>query len=281
MIYKQEQVNLHTHSFYCGHGTGQLCEFVDAACEKGQLKVLGFSEHIPTPFNNYPSRMQYEMLKTYISDVRLLKRQTKDIEILLGGECDWNPDFVQFYKDELLGKEQFAYLLGSIHFMHDPSDGVLRYIGSIKDTSSLLKMYCKSYIEMLESGLFVLGCHPDVFAAGITDWNEDAKAVSKDIIQAAKALNIPLELNGYGFRKPLKETSNGPRYIYPIREFWEMALDEKISICFNTDAHHVAHLHAADNVKPFVEELGIKFVDWSLNENSKINYLPTSTDNSL
>lgn len=265
MIYKQNQVNLHTHSVMCGHGSGELKEFVEFAQEKKQLKVLGFSEHCPTPFKMLPSRMSYDSLPIYIDKVRELKETTKDIKILLGAECDWDKEYLSFYKDELLGKENFDYLIGSIHFMIDPDTEELDFVGRIKNGYKILSKYTKNYIQMLESGIFRCGCHPDVITANMPIWTEDVKQASLDIIQAAKDLDIPLEVNGYGFRKPMLETPNGPRFAYPAKDFWEMAVEQGVKICFNLDAHHVKHLEPDKNVQPFVDELGIKFIDWEFN----------------
>ena len=93
MRYLQNEVNLHTHSFYCRHGEGEISEYVKKAEEKGLLKVLGFSEHAPLPDRilYYGTRMDYSDLDRYDGDVRRADEESR-IKILLGAECDWIKD---------------------------------------------------------------------------------------------------------------------------------------------------------------------------------------------
>ena len=72
MRYLQNEVNLHTHSFYCRHGEGKISEYVKKAEEKVLLKVLGFSEHAPLPDKilYYGTRMDYSDLDRYDRDVK-------------------------------------------------------------------------------------------------------------------------------------------------------------------------------------------------------------------
>ncbi|MBQ4280768.1 MAG: PHP domain-containing protein, partial [Spirochaetales bacterium] len=123
MLYNQSLVNLHTHSFYCKHGTGTIAQFVSQAKEDG-LRVLGFSEHCPLPDREYQkgNRMDYPDLPFYEADVRA-QMNDPDIRVLLGAECDWLPDEESFYRDGLLGERGYDYLCCSIHHMVDPSDG--------------------------------------------------------------------------------------------------------------------------------------------------------------
>ena len=100
MRYLQNEVNLHTHSFYCRHGEGKISEYVKKAEEKGLLKVLGFSEHAPLPDKilYYGTRMDYSDLDRYDRDVKKADEESR-IKILLGAECDWIKDEKGFYRE--------------------------------------------------------------------------------------------------------------------------------------------------------------------------------------
>ena len=79
--------NLHTHSFYCGHGSGMIKEYADRAEEK-DFDILGFSEHIP--FRDgflSKSRMPYGDYASYESDVRK-EKERRPFPVLLGYEVD-------------------------------------------------------------------------------------------------------------------------------------------------------------------------------------------------
>ena len=104
MIYTPDKVNLHTHSFYCRHGSGTIDEYVTYAKSEG-LGLLGFSEHCPLPDREYQkgNRMEFEELPLYEADIRKAQQENPDIRLLIGAECDWLPDEAGFYKDGLLG----------------------------------------------------------------------------------------------------------------------------------------------------------------------------------
>ena len=69
--------NLHTHSFYCGHGSGTIKEYADFAQASG-YEVFGFSEHIPFPDNHFKSsRMDYSRKALYEADVNEEKNRLR------------------------------------------------------------------------------------------------------------------------------------------------------------------------------------------------------------
>ncbi len=268
MLISQSKFNLHTHSFYCKHGNGTIADYVAQAKREG-LKVLGFSEHCPLPDREYQkgNRMDFEDLPFYEADVREAKKD-RDIEIFLGAECDWLEDEFSFYKDELLGERGYDYLCCSVHHMFDPGSGRERFLGFFTDLPvSDVTKYVKWYTEALSSGIFLFGCHPDLFLAGYRRWDKVSQAASKDIIQCAKACNIPLEVNDNGLRKKPIQAQEGIRQPYPVREFWELAKDEGVTIITNSDAHRpidvAAHLR---NSFSFAKEVGITFADLEIED---------------
>ena len=266
MLYSQDKVNLHTHSFYCGHGKGEIADFVKEAKAEGKLSVLGFSEHCPVADNRWQStRMQYDQLPSYIKDVRDARRVEDEqggLRILLGAECDYLPQYHSYFKDELLGAQGFDYLIGAVHFHYDPVTGAYIYPNKIPDYTPFLGEYVKNYTMTIESGLFLFCAHPDLYAHN-TPWSADLKAAAKDIIQCAREHNTILEVNGNGLRKGKTLIGGVMRYKYTIPEFWEMALDAGLRICCNSDAHAPKEL-PIDNCLEFGKNLGIEFVSWNV-----------------
>ena len=256
MKYKQHEVNLHTHTFYCGHAQGTCEEIVQQTIKENKLKVLGISEHAPLKDQDGgKNRMNYCDLQSYTNDVKKVKEETKGLKILLGAECEWLQDQVSFYKEELLDQLGYDYLIMGIHFVYD--DMGRHYIGKFEGMRRFLSQYVKDYTKGLESGLFLFGCHPDLFAPGFPVWDADAKAASWDIIQCAKDLDIPLELNDYGFRK---KPINGRRP-YSVDEFWELAALSGIKICTNSDSHDLNTIYPSHTLE-YAKAKGINFVDW-------------------
>lgn len=224
--------NYHTHTYRCGHATGDIPDYVRAAMEAG-LETLGMSEHTPLPvdFMSF-MRMRMEEMDDYFALIEASRRP--GIRLLKSFECDILPEHFSFYREELLGKRGCDYLIGAQHWHLHRGDWL--YVGHI-DTAAELRGYTKALIQGIESGLFDFIAHPDHFAAGYLEWDSEAQACSRDIIEAARGKGVLLEINGNGFRKrPVKERGR-LRPPYPHRKFWELAAELKASVLCSSDAH--------------------------------------------
>ena len=272
MRFLQNEVNLHTHSYYCRHGEGEIKDYVSVARKKGLLKVLGFSEHAPLPDKKlyYGTRMEYSDLDRYERDVRL-SGEEGGIKVLLGAECDWIKDEVGFYRDELLGERGYSYLLGAVHSMVSPETGLDTYISRIGVSfRSILPGYVKLYTEMLSSGIFLYGCHPDLYMSDYRLWDNNAKAAAKDIAQCAVDCDIPLEMNDCGIRKGIIDTEQGKRYRYTNKEFWLMMKDMGVKIVTGSDAHTPEDVQGYETdgfssaTMKMAFDLGIEFMEWEI-----------------
>ena len=281
MIYTPDKVNLHTHSFYCKHGSGTIADYVQQAKKEG-LKLLGFSEHCPLPDREYQkgNRMDYDDLPFYEKDIKEAQQKEENGEdkenkltILTGAECDWLPEEYSFYKDELLNNRKYDYISCSVHMMIDPITGEEEYLGYFKnmDVPTLLK-YVRTYTDALRSGIFTFGCHPDLFMAGYRRWDADVIAASRDIIQCAIDCDIPLEFNDLGLRKkPIVADDGTVRAPYPVEEFWILARDMGVKAITNSDAHHPKDVAAHKrSTMLWADEIGLKLSSWTLNENNKL-----------
>ncbi len=97
-----QDVNLHTHCYYCRHGSGQVADYIRIAKERG-LKVLGMSDHAPVPDGRWPlSRMTMTELPSYFADV-MQGQQDSELIVLRSMECDYLPEYQGYYHQELLG----------------------------------------------------------------------------------------------------------------------------------------------------------------------------------
>ncbi len=276
-IFSSHETNLHTHTAYCNHAKGSVQEYVVEAKTTGRLSALGFTEHMPVPGDFLKENMRISSLDAYVRDVRECATDTDGLLILLGGECDYFPSLRGYYEDEFLGTYSFDYLTCSIHHYRDDITGELQYVSRSKDFTAYLSRYVSTYIDALTSGLFLFGCHPDLFLAPIRDWNAELKAASIDIIQCAIALDIPLEVNGSGLRKPLIETTQGPRHPYATEEFFLLAADLGAKICCNSDAHSPSLVYGretdgfANECIAFSEKNHIRYVDWQIDGQGRIS----------
>lgn len=227
--------NYHTHTYRCKHATQDVMSYCQSALDNG-LQVLGISDHTALPDNRWPHiRMDIEELPGYCAAVDEAQKSYPDLIILKGAECEYAPEYDAFFRDTLLGELKFDYLIGAAHFF--PMDG--EWIGSYGGVNSKreLQAYAKYFIESMETGLFAFMAHPDLFGNSYHSWDNDAIDASRDIFTAAAELKIPLEINGYGLRKPKIDTVEGQRRMYPWIQFWELAAEYEIEFIVNSDAH--------------------------------------------
>ena len=226
--------NYHTHTSLCHHAEGKALDYAREAQLQG-IHILGMSDHSPLPDSKWPGvRMTFAELAEYEQQIQEARREVKDVTILKGLECEWDPSYRNFYIEELLEARNFDYLIGAEHWF--PFHGEWNELSDIR-TASHLKAYADLLIQTMQSGVFDFIAHPDAFGSGYDKWDKNTHSCSLDILTAAAELHIPLEINGFGFRKQDKLTSIGPRNKYPLPEFWELAAEFSIQAICNSDAH--------------------------------------------
>lgn len=253
--------NYHTHTDLCHHADGSALDYAKAA-EAAGCQALGFSDHCPYPHdqkdNWHYCRMdetELSVYKKYVEDAA----KSVNFPVFLGFECEWDPDYRNWYEDKLIGDFGAQYLVFGPHWLTEGNEHI--YIKNV-DSDELLNKYINQTIEGMKSGLYKFVAHPDLFMAGRGDWDPQAEQCSKALLNAAKDLNLPVEINGYGIIKAPVITANVTRYQYPVKEFWQLAKEIGNTIICNSDAHSPAHV-IENNLKArkFAEELGISVAD--------------------
>ncbi len=224
--------NYHTHTYRCKHAVGDVEDYIKVADVLG-MKEIGISDHTPLP-DDWVSeiRMGMNELDDYTRSIDVAKVKFPQVNILKSMECDWVDSYKHFYQDELLGKRNYDYLIGAIHFYDNKKDWVYAY--DTAKTKDLI-YYAGLFIEAMESGLFKFMAHPDLFGGSFSSWNKNIEAASREMIQAAEKLNIPLEINGNGFTRETNLKGSRP---YPIEKFWALAAEYPgLKVICNSDAH--------------------------------------------
>lgn len=239
-----EKYNIHTHSFFCGHGDGTIAEYAGEAEAKGLL-VLGFSEHCPLPDGRLRgSRMTLSDMPLYEKAVAE-EREKRPFSVLTGYECDHFPEYAAWHRG-LKESGRASYLISGTHYIFRP-DG--KRVSPFYDrlTADDLSRYRDLVVAAIQSGIYDFLAHPDLYMAGWAEWDEKASAIARDIITEAVKADLPLEINGNGLHKPMV---NG-RLPYPHAGFWDLASDLGARCVLSTDAHKVELLTAS---KPWLEE---------------------------
>lgn len=253
----KQTYNLHTHTYRCKHAEGDVMEYAEIAAAGG-ARLLGMTEHPPllpediwTPF-----RMEASQLDDYFEAIAQAGEHFPDLKILAGFEMDLYPRYKSYYEDTFLHRKEIDYLIGGVHWIEYQDEWV--WIQKA-ETAGHLREYFNELLALMESGKFSFLSHPDSWALGYLKWDDNAKSVSRDILAAAEEFKTPLEINGYGLRRPDIETPDGPRKGYPLINFWEMAADYDITVVFNSDAHRPEDVMAnLDGCREIAERFGLK-----------------------
>lgn len=244
------KINMHCHTYRCGHALGTEEEMLQTALEMGYEK-WGFSEHIPFPGKCFG--MQMDHLEEYLETVLSLKEKYKDIiEIRLGFECE--P--LARYEDYLRHiRSKVDYLLLGSHgdmAIGEPHSGQLT-------APEELWHYYEQTVYGMDTGLFLYLCHPDIALASYPVFDDTAREVSRALCRAANERKLPVEYNLLGLVKGHKENQLG----YPCDKFWEVAAEENVRAVVGVDAHSPQQIRIGDleGAKAKLRSLGIQVLD--------------------
>jgi len=260
--------NYHTHTYRCKHAQGDVNDYAKVAIDN-KVAVLGFSDHTPLPDNRWTDvRMELQELGGYISAIESTQIDFPQLTILKGMECEFADEYAGFYKDELLGRLKFDYIIAGAHYYPLNGDWVSSYNGSMEKYQ--LKAYAEYVVRAINSGLFAFIAHPDLFGSAYEQWDRNAASCSRYILEAAQDMKVPLEINGYGLRKPKRTTPEGMRSMYPWMQFWELAAEYDIRVVMNSDAHKPSDVTAnIDEACSIARRYGLKAADLSYLEKGR------------
>lgn len=225
------KTNWHTHTARCGHAYGTDEEYVQAAI-RGGLKTLGFSDHAAYTTPYPPERMDIEQVPEYIASIRSLKEKYKNqISIHLGMEVEYYPsqwETLTYYRKEMdyliLGQHQLELGAGSVYSIRDPQR-------------------LKRYVDALEGACYHGLCdyiaHPDVVLYSYPVLDGSVREAARRIADISLKYDMPLELNcGSGVRYGKQHYSDGDRYAYPVRIFFEEFARRHCPIVIGLDIHN-------------------------------------------
>ncbi|MBR5732287.1 MAG: histidinol-phosphatase [Lachnospiraceae bacterium] len=220
------KANYHTHTVRCHHASGTEREYIEQAIAEG-FEILGFSDHTPQPYpDSFVSRVRMTMdeLEGYIDTLLALREEYKDrIRLLIGFEVEYTLKYFEPLMKELRNYP-VDYIIQGQHYVPDEVEG--HYVGFKFDEEEKLKAYVDHTIEGMKTGLFTYLAHPDL-ANYIGDDDTYRKHMSR-LVEAAVDLNIPLEINCYGF-------VDGRNY--PCDRFFKMASEYHPRFVIGCDAH--------------------------------------------
>jgi histidinol-phosphatase (PHP family) len=260
VTYRQQ---LHTHTYRCQHASGDAPDYARIAAAGG-CRVLGMSDHAPLPDDRWPEvRMAMADLPAYEAAIARARAENPGLTILTALECEWMPEYANYYRDELLGRRGYHYLIGAGHYT-ELQDGVWKGSFEHLRTPDSLRRYADLLTRLMEARIFAFVAHPDIIGNCSPSWTAEAAACARDICAAAVATGTPLELNAYGIRKPWVDSDEGRRPGYPWPRFWEVAAEQGVTVVLNSDAHRPEDvLHGHDQLCALRDRFGLVEADLS------------------
>ena len=253
------KANYHTHTDRCMHARGRDEAYVRAGIQGG-FDVLGFADHTPWPYQRghvSGMRMSVGELEGYVESVRRLgRRYAGQIEVCLGLECEYFPEYIPWLRDTMAQKHIDYAILGN-HYALTDETGV--YFGYPRDAQDV-RRYVKLTVAGMETGLFAYLAHPDLFMLGYGDFDGACKEAARALCGAAKALDMPLEYNLAGLRNSRRFGREG----YPHRKFWDIAAETGCKAILGVDAHSPGRLtenELWEEAEGTIEPLGMERVE--------------------
>jgi histidinol-phosphatase (PHP family) len=229
--------NWHTHTARCKHASGTVVDYCAVAAVYG-LTDLGISDHTPFADGRWHSvRMAIAELPTYRAEIEAARPLFPGLRLWAGLECEFRRELGGFYREVLLQEHCMDYLVGAVHWFPYRDAWTSLEEPSVRNDPKALAAYVTHIIDCMSANLFLFMAHPDAFAGFYVIWDAEAAAASRDILEAARDLGVPLEINAFGLRKPRIETPQGLRWRYPLEPFWQLAGECRTPSVVNSDAH--------------------------------------------
>ena len=250
------KANFHTHNYRCGHATGNVEDYVEEAL-KNNYSVIGISDHSPLPKYHF-DRMGMNELEGYLIEIEeAQKKYDGKIKIYKSLEIEYFEDLEGYY-EELRGK--LDYLLLGMH----------TYVvnGKLKDswvvsTENEMIEYARHMEKAINSGLFDIVAHPDLYVSSKLRWTNAAMDAATIICKAALEKDVPLEVNANGIRKMLPFDKNPKRYRYPYKEFWEVVKFHGNKVMVSSDCHAPEDLddESMEFARKFARDLDLNIIE--------------------
>lgn len=251
--------DLHTHHVRCGHADGNIEDYILAGMKAG-LQVIGISDHSPYFYHkeDQPSpgiAMARSDFANYVEEVLRLKvKYEGKIEVLLGMESDFFPEYLDSYRQAYEGIP-FDYLIGSVHQVSGVSIFNRNRWKNLTEEQHITEK--RSYYDLIKqsarSGMFNILGHIDAMKGYYPAFSDiPAEAEIDDALQTIAENDVSIEIN----------TSGSTKYVggwYPSDAILERALYFGVNVTFGSDAHVPSRVgDEFELVQKRLKEIGFK-----------------------
>jgi len=266
------KTNYHTHTYRCGHASGQDEDYILEALGNGMIE-LGFSDHIMLPNFSQPGvRGEYVLFEDYVSSINKLKEKYKDrMKLYLGFEEEAFPLYYPYYQ-ELIYSKKIDYLILGNHLAMNENRQLTYHFAKVKNASELY-LYRDLAFSALKTDCFNCFAHPDYFMSNIENIDRDCKKVMNDLVLLCVQLDIPLEINIAGIRNGLHLIGKNERYLYPTDLFLKTCKQFNAKVIIGQDAHAPSQIYddlANEKAINMVKEYDLNLIEYLNFENKEV-----------
>jgi histidinol-phosphatase (PHP family) len=241
-IFADPLLDSHIHTRFCGHASGEMEEYVQAAIQKNLQKII-FLEHMEEGISHFQGKtwLSEDDFDAYFAEgQRLQSAYAADIDIGLGVECGYNPDCWQLLNTRL-GRRIWDQVGISCHFLKfagikhhlnifsrkEENISLARQLGPEK----ILDRYFTMLTEAVQRLPGTLLCHldgalrflPEISLTKVHYMQIDT------LLQAVSEKNMAIEINSSGFAIRQEQ--------FPNRRILGMAKSYDIPFILGSDAH--------------------------------------------
>ena len=244
------KTNYHTHHYLCGHAEGNVEEYILEAISNN-FSEIGISDHGPINAVAFHRMNLDEFENVYLVELEnAIKKYSNKIKIYKGLEIEFIRGEEEYYR-ELLKKVD--YLILGPHYYE--SKKYLHGLSSYYvETKTQLEKYTQVIEEALDTKLFKILAHPDLFMYGYRHFDSFAEECTKRIVEAVVRNDVLLEFNAGGIRTNRYFDEDGnPDYAVPNDGFWKVVSKMNVKVIVNSDCHKPSELN--DRAFKYAEEL--------------------------
>jgi histidinol-phosphatase (PHP family) len=237
MELNMELTDLHTHTWYSGHGDGTVAEVVARAVACG-LTTIALTEHLPLPPEVDPTgtfAMTEEQVAPYLEDIERAREAYPGIEIICGTEVDWR-EGAESYILKRLGP--YELVLGSVHMLSDAAGNVWEfdhpgYIDGWQERGEeqVWNEYLRLWSDAIKSAVpFDVMTHPDLPKKLGFKPRFDPREMYATMAEVAASKDVLIEVNTSGLYKPVAE-------LYPAPALLRAFCEAGVGCTVSSDAH--------------------------------------------
>lgn len=241
--------------------------------------MIGMSDHGPIPgdfINNayalkngyIDGQMDYDtFINEYLHDIDEAKNKyDSKMKVLRGIEIEYFFGNDDYYKEL---KSHLDYMILGQHYMMENGKCLDAYYDI--NSNNVLE-YSKFVIAGLNTKLFDILAHPDVFMYHyisennkLREFDDNAIMTAKAIIEACIKNDVVIEFNLGGIYKGLKKCKDFEvDYLYTTKRFWKIVSEYKeAKVIIGCDAHIIDALSSNNIIKAkqILDDLNIKYID--------------------